>query len=505
MPKHTRITDLDFKPHRRKATPALARSVRRLRLHWVILAASGVTGVALLTSTHHDAGAVDDSTTRELAVAPQTQAQEIPLPLPPRAHSQSLTALDALPGGPVGPAPSAEAASAEPIEDAAAAETVQAEPATPAEPTEPAGEWKRFTVKQGDSLAAIFSRAGFSARTVYELMQAGEPAQALKRIYPGDELRLKVHGEELAAVHYRVDESVMLEIERAEEGGYLAEMVSTPLERRRTHATAVIDTSLFAAGKEAGLDDRLIMELAGIFGWDVDFALDIRKGDAFTVVYEELYRDGRKVRNGDIIAAEFINQGNRFQALRYTDPNGETAYYAPDGRSMKKPFLRSPVNFSRVSSNFNPQRLHPVLGTRRPHMGTDYAASPGTPIKASGDGKIVHRGRKGGYGRTVIIRHGSRYSTLYAHMSRYAGGLRTGSRVKQGQIIGYVGSSGLATGPHLHYEFRVDGVHRNPRTVELPDADPINQAFKSDFMETTAGLRTQLDIIHRTELALSSE
>ncbi|MBA1147760.1 peptidoglycan DD-metalloendopeptidase family protein [Ectothiorhodospiraceae bacterium WFHF3C12] len=495
MPKHTRITDLDFKPRRSKPTPALARSVRRLRLHWVILAASGLTGVALLTSTHHDAVAVDESTTRDLAIGPHPQA-DIPLALPPRETSQSLTALDALPGGPVGTDP---AAPQEP------SETVETEQPS-AEPAEaPAGEWKSFEVRRGDSLAAIFSRAGFSARTVYELMQAGEPAQALKRIYPGDVLKLKVVQEELAAVHYRVDESVMLEIDRADDGGYLAEMVSTPLERRRTHASAVIDTSLFAAGKRAGLNDRLIMELAGIFGWDVDFALDIRKGDAFTVIYEELYRDGRKVRNGEIIAAEFINEGNRFQALRYTDPNGRTAYYAPDGRSMKKPFLRSPVNFSRVSSNFNPERLHPVLKTRRPHMGTDYAASPGTPIKAAGDGKIIHRGRKGGYGNTVIIRHGSRYSTLYAHMSRFAGGMSTGSRVEQGQIIGYVGSSGLATGPHLHYEFRVDGVHRNPRTVELPDADPINQAFKSDFLETTENLRAQLDVIHRTELALRGD
>lgn len=499
MPQHTRITDLDFKPRRSKRAPRLVHSARRLRLHWLILAASGVTGVALLTSTHHDAGATGE--TAPTQPAKSKHRAKLALPLPPAGESQSLASLQPLPGDRV------EARVKPPQADE------QAEPAPPAdapdgEPpatTEAPGEWQSFTVKRGDSLAAIFSRAGFDARTVYELMQSGEPAQALKRIYPGDVLRLRLDGETLAAVHYRVDESVMLEIERAKGGEFLAEMVSTPLERRRSHASAVIDSSLFAAGKAAGLDDRLIMELAGIFGWDVDFALDIRKGDAFTVIYEELYRDGKKVRNGEIIAAEFINQGNRFQALRYTDPNGQTAYYAPDGRSMKKPFLRSPVNFTRVSSNFNPSRLHPVLGTRRPHMGTDYAAAPGTPIKAAGDGKIIHRGRKGGYGRTIIIKHGSRYSTLYAHMSRYAGGLRTGSRVKQGQIIGYVGSSGLATGPHLHYEFRVDGVHRNPRTVELPDAEPINQAFKDDFLEKTASLRAQLDVIHRTELALRGE
>ena len=243
------------------------------------------------------------------------------------------------------------------------------------------------------------------------------------------------------------------------------------------------------------------MELAGIFGWDIDFVLDIRQGDQFTVLYEELYLDGENIGNGDILAAEFVNQGKKYQAIRYTDKGGKTDYYSLDGKSMRKAFLRSPVEFSRISSGFSLGRKHPILNKIRAHKGVDYAASRGTPIKATSNGKIVHQGNKGGYGKTIIIQHGTKYSTLYAHMSNYRKCLKQGSRVKQGQIIGYIGSSGLATGPHLHYEFRVNGVHRDPLRVKLPGAEPLDKQYIDDFMTKAESLVAQLDLVRGVQVA----
>jgi murein DD-endopeptidase MepM/ murein hydrolase activator NlpD len=244
------------------------------------------------------------------------------------------------------------------------------------------------------------------------------------------------------------------------------------------------------------------MELAGIFGWDIDFALDIREGDQFAVLYEGLYLDGERIGTGNILAAEFTNQGKLYRAVRYTDARGHTDYYAPDGHSMRKTFLRTPVSFTRISSRFNSGRKHPILNRIRAHKGVDYAAATGTPVKATGNGKIVLRGKKGGYGNTVVIQHGSSYSTLYAHLNNFARGKTVGSRVQQGEIIGYVGSTGLATGPHLHYEFRVNGVHRNPLTVKLPDAAPLPKKFREDFKLATENLIAQLELAKTQTVAL---
>ena len=235
------------------------------------------------------------------------------------------------------------------------------------------------------------------------------------------------------------------------------------------------------------------MNLAGIFAWDIDFVLDIRQGDEFHIIVEEVWRDGKRVAEGDILAAEFTNQGEVFRAIRYKAPDGHISYFTPDGRNMRKAFLRAPLSFSRISSNFNPNRRHPVLNTIRAHKGVDYAAAHGTPIKAAGDGKVIFRGKKGGYGNVVILQHGGNITTLYAHMSNFDRKARNGSRVKQGQVVGYVGQTGLASGPHLHYEYRRNGVHKNPRTVSLPDAAPIDPKLKEDFRRTAAPLITQLD------------
>jgi len=246
------------------------------------------------------------------------------------------------------------------------------------------------------------------------------------------------------------------------------------------------------------------MEMAGIFGWDIDFALDIRQDDKFSILYEEEFIDGKKYQNGNILAAEFTNQGKTFKAIRFTDKSGRTSYYTPEGRSMKKTFLRSPVDFRRISSRFG-KRKHPILKKRRLHKGVDYAARRGTPVQSSGDGKVIFKGRKGGYGRVVIVQHGSRYQTLYAHLNGFKRGLRVGKYVKQGQTIGFVGSSGRATGPHLHYEFRVNGTHRNPLTVKLPSSAPIKSAYKNDFMAYADRVLSQLNTHKPTQIALNEE
>jgi len=277
--------------------------------------------------------------------------------------------------------------------------------------------------------------------------------------------------------------------------GFTAFNESIEPEIKLTTATAAITRSLFVDGQNAGLSDAIIMRLTEIFGWDIDFALDLRKNDRFSVIYEEIYKGEELIKQDRILAAEFVNRGKRFRAVLYTFDHGRSAYYSDRGEAMRKAFLRTPVNFTRISSRFNLRRKHPILNTIRAHRGVDYAAPSGTPVRATADGRIKFVGRNGGYGRTVEMHHGEIYSTLYAHLSRYARGMKRGKSVTQGQIIGYVGKSGLATGPHLHYEFRVHGVHRNPLTVNLPKADPIEKKYLRDFQEQAKPLLAQLDVL----------
>jgi murein DD-endopeptidase MepM/ murein hydrolase activator NlpD len=369
-----------------------------------------------------------------------------------------------------------------------------------------ADKWKAITVKKGDNLSLIFNRAGLTPQQLHQVLSLGKETKALTRIFPGDKLRFNISDDkQLKALSYDIDQTETLHItQRSDNSGYTATTEKHHIDVRTANSSGVINSSLFLGAQKAGLSDNLTMELAGIFGWDIDFALDIRKGDSFTVVYEELYLEGKKLRNGKILAAEFNNNGKSYQAVRYTDSKGDSEYYSPDGKSMRKAFLRTPVEFSRISSRFNLKRKHPVLNKIRAHKGVDYAAPTGTPIRATGDGKIVHRGNKGGYGKTVIIQHGSRYSTLYAHMNNYARGMKNGKRVKQGQIIGYVGSTGLATGPHLHYEFRLNGAVRNPLTVKLPDAGPLPKKYRADFNNKSRPFLAQLNALKRNTLALNN-
>ncbi len=366
-------------------------------------------------------------------------------------------------------------------------------------------QWREFKVKSGDSLAKLFKRAGIKPQQLDEMMKSGKAVKQLTRIYPKDTLRILTDNKSnLLGLRYEIDHESYLMVER-KNGVLEANTFKHDIETRTAHASGIIDSSLFLAAQEAGISQNLIMELAGIFGWDIDFVLDIRKGDNFTVVYEELFRNGEKIKDGNILTAEFVNQGKTYQAVRYTNPeNNRAEYFTPDGKSMRKAFLRSPVNFTRISSGFTTRRYHPILHKFRSHKGTDYAAKRGTPILASGDGKVIFKGRKGGYGRAIIVQHGTKYSTLYGHLNGYKRGLRVGSKVKQGQTIGFLGSSGLASGPHLHYEFRVNGVHRNPLTVKLPIAKPVPKRYLADFELMTTPMLAQLKLLTRTQVALNN-
>lgn len=358
--------------------------------------------------------------------------------------------------------------------------------------------WLTVKVKNGDALASIFKRNQLNPVTLHQIMSLGKITSTLKSLRPGQIFRFQLDDNgQLQALEYEINQLESLLVSRHAEGGFEARAIQNTLDKRIGYSEGTIRSSLYEAGKQAGMTDALIMELVGIFGWDIDFALDIREGDRFSLLYEEQFLEGEKVKDGPIVAAEFTSQGRTYRAVRYTNARGSSDYYSPDGHSMRKAFLRTPVDFRRISSRYG-KRHHPTLNKLKMHKGVDYAAKRGTPIKAAGDGKISFRGRKGGYGRVVIIQHGGRYSTLYAHMHRFKKGMYVGKRVKQGQIIGYVGSSGRATGPHLHYEFRVNGTHRNPLTVKLPDAAPIQREYRQDFELKTRGLLSQLDMHTRT-------
>nr|ADI16891.1 membrane proteins related to metalloendopeptidases [uncultured gamma proteobacterium HF0010_16J05] len=338
-------------------------------------------------------------------------------------------------------------------------------------------------VKAGDSLASIFNRNGFSAKDLHTISQTNVGKQ-LKDIFPGHRLSFLHHEGQLKTLTYKTDRLTSYVFQRADKG-FSGEKIEFQPEKVVTYTHSTIDSSLFLASQRAGLPDNLTMRLAQIFQWDIDFVLDIRPGDEFFVLYEELYFEGELIGYGDILAAEFVNQGKRYEAVQYVTETGRKDYFTPAGVSMRKAFLRAPVEFSRISSRFNMRRLHPVRKTVRPHRGIDYAAPRGTPILAAGDGRIQKASRNSANGNYIIISHGQQFVTKYLHLSKFGRGIKTGKKVTQGQIIGYVGSTGLATGPHLHYEFLVNGVHMNPRTVALPKAQSVAQRELPLFAKAT--------------------
>ena len=383
------------------------------------------------------------------------------------------------------------------LSDVTVAEAVAYEEAIQAAVSDPlivpsASEWTTLQIQPGQTLSTLFDSQGLASEQWMSILELGADARQLKRIKAGDRLELRKSGEQLLELRYELDDLRTLQVRRLEDR-FEANTLTAELERSTRTISGVIDSSLFIAGQRAGLPVRAVMELAELFRYDIDFALDLRVGDRFTVVIEELYKDGQKLRDGDMLAAEFVNQGQVHRAVRFKDGEGRSAFYTPDGQSLRKAFFRTPLDVVRITSHFNLRRRHPILNTIRAHKGVDYAAASGTPIKATGEGKVVFQGIKGGYGRVVILQHGSQYETLYAHMSRYRAGLKVGSRVTQGQIIGYVGSSGLATAPHLHYEFRVNGMHKNPVNIVMPRANPIPRAQLASFQGQIAPLIAQIE------------
>ncbi|MBI2791577.1 MAG: peptidoglycan DD-metalloendopeptidase family protein [Gammaproteobacteria bacterium] len=382
-------------------------------------------------------------------------------------------------------------------------ETLLIQPTTIAENTASLSkEWQSFTIKAGDNLAYYFQEAGLDSKVLQEVLSIKNVSQHLKKIYPGQTLRIQADSnQEFQALQFDVDPLTTLIVER-QNGTLISHIEDKPIEKRVAFGGGRIQDSFFVAGKHAKLDDALIMELAKVFAYDIDFALDIKPNDYFKVLFEEYFVNGVKVGNGPIVAAEFVNNGNQYRAIRYTDSNGETSYYSPSGKSLKKAFIRTPVQYTRISSHFNLHRRHPVLHKIRAHKGVDYAAPTGTPVKAAGSGKVVFVGKKGGYGNAIILQHGSKYTTLYGHLSKFSKSLKKGNTIKQGQIIGYVGSTGLASGPHLHFEFRIDGVHHDPLKVALPQADGISGKAKTQFLAYSNNLLRMMD--HQAKVVVAA-
>ncbi|MCE2570971.1 peptidoglycan DD-metalloendopeptidase family protein [Motilimonas eburnea] len=354
---------------------------------------------------------------------------------------------------------------------------------------------KEITVAPGDSLALIFERAGISAKTLFRIDNLGGDAHKLRRIHPGDTLHFTLtENGKLQQLRYPYNSTETLVVTKGATG-FNVEVDTLELETRTAFTRADIVSNFWNAGMNSGLEPSVIMELANIFGWDVDFALDIRQGDSFAVLYETLYSQGEFVKTGNILAAEFINQGEKFQAVRSEDGS----FYTPEGKAMRKAFLRAPVNFKYISSNFNPKRRHPVTGKVRAHRGIDYAARTGTPVVSAGDGKVITSGYNKFNGNYVVIKHSSSYITKYLHLNKRL--VKQNQRVKQGDKIGTVGATGRVTGPHLHYEFLVNGVHTNPKTVKLPQAESLTGEAKASFITFSSPLMAALNAQNRLTLA----
>lgn len=336
--------------------------------------------------------------------------------------------------------------------------------------------WQTAKVRRGDSLAKIFKRLGFSAKTTHLVAKAkGKEAKQLTKLIVGDTLRIGTNESgELIKLEYPLSKIKTLHVDALDDG-YATRMEVKDVEVRQSFAHGIIKNNFWNSAIEAGMDDNQIISLANIFDWDIDFALDLRKGDSFHVIYETRYIDGEYIGAGNILAAEFVNQNEEFKAIRFSDGN----YYTPEGDSMRKAFLRAPLSFRYISSNFKPKRFHPIQKRWKAHNGTDYRAATGTPVRAAGDGKVTHATYNKYNGNYVFIQHGNGIVTKYLHFSKRA--VKKGQKVKQGQVIGYVGSTGMSQAPHLHYEFLLNGIHRNPRTVKLPEAKPIDKKYRQEF------------------------
>ena len=358
--------------------------------------------------------------------------------------------------------------------------------------------WDIVRIESGQTLGSLFAERGWSPALLQQFMDHPGAKAPLSRLRAGSEIAFRLAADgALQALRFDRDEAHRVELQLAADG-IEETVIERTIERRVVVATGEITSSLYAAGARAGLGPSAIHQMANAFSYDIDFTQDLRDGDRFQVVYEEIWRDGERLRGGDVIGASFVNRGTEYTAFRF-ERNGKYEFFDASGRPLKKSFMRMPIEFARISSGFGARR-HPVLGRMRMHNGVDYAAGTGTPIMAAGDGRIAFAGWKGGYGRTVIVDHGRGHTTLYGHMSRL-GNYRVGQPVSQGATIGYVGSTGLATGPHLHYEFRVNGVHKNPLSVTMPRPEPLTGAELLAFRAATAPVLAKLELIEGARFA----
>jgi murein DD-endopeptidase MepM/ murein hydrolase activator NlpD len=361
--------------------------------------------------------------------------------------------------------------------------------------------WRNERVQRGDTVAELLRRLSVEDNAASDFLLKDKTAASLRQLAVGREIQSEIAADgSLLALRYLNNNGEQVVIEK-NGSGFKTSALPAQLEKRVFMRTGEITSTLFAATDAAGVSDPVANQMADVFGGDIDFNRDLRKGDKFTVVYEVNYSNGEAVRSGRILAAEFINQNHAYRTVYFQTSSTTGDYYTPEGKSMHKAFLRSPIEFSRVSSGFSTSRFHPILNKWRSHKGVDYAAPMGTKVKATSDGIVALVGKQGGYGNVIMVNHAGRYSTVYGHLSRFAAGIHRGQRVGQGEVIGYVGMTGLATGPHLHYEFRIGDIQRDPLRVALPDGTPISEAQKAAFLEGTQELNDRLAMLRNAKLA----
>lgn len=382
-----------------------------------------------------------------------------------------------------------------PQDDLFSAPSIDFTPPTPLPslPSAPKVITKTVKVTSGDSLSTVFARAGLGYQDVDRLMALGDSVAPLKTLHPGDEFSFRLSPDQnFQGLTYQIAPNKSLAVSLDEHDQLSAHEIVLPMETRLTTAEGTIDSSLYQSAIDTGLSANIVMQLADIFGWKINFLKDVQNGDHFRIVYEENFLNGKHVDTGRVMAAQFTNNGKVYQAVRYTAPDGKTGYYEPNGASLGRGFLRYPVEFSRISSRFNMHRMHPLYHKIRAHKGVDFAAPTGTPIHAAGNGRIEFIGWQHGYGKVIKIKHDGGYETVYGHMSRFNPKIKNGTKVDMGETIGYVGMTGAATGPHLHYEFHVNGVYTDPLAAKLPEANPIPSRYRKDFLAQTQSLVDQI-------------
>ncbi|HEY5930601.1 MAG TPA: peptidoglycan DD-metalloendopeptidase family protein [Burkholderiales bacterium] len=391
----------------------------------------------------------------------------------------------------------------EPVELQHVVENIALQAATPGPTADVSRFWREERIQRGDTVASVLARLSVNDQEAFSYLLQAKDVRSLYQLIPGRSIRVVTTQEgRLESLAYVNTDGRRLTVTRNEkESGFSATEEVPQTEQWVMQSSGEIETSLFGATDAAGIPEMIATQLAEIFSSDIDFHRDLRRGDRFSVVYEALAADGEFVGFGRVLAAEFVNQGRSFRAVFFRDNEGRNGFYTPDGRNMRKAFLRSPIEFSRVTSGFSNSRFHPVLKAWRAHKGIDYGASTGTRVRVTADGFVTFVGRKGGYGNVVTVRHPNGYTTLYAHLSGFAQGIRQGKRVVQGEVVGLVGSTGLATGPHLHYEFHVNGVHQNPMRLAMPPGPPINEQSRGAFQDTVLPLFARLDMLRNTDLA----